>query len=124
MTIGKLGSSRGQLAHYEQQVGAGIEDHYAGRGEAPGFWCGTGAEALGLTSGERVERDGFMALMRGRSPVDGRVLRRMGGCSTVAALDLTFSAPKSVSVLFAIADEQVAAALYGAHQRAVAEALA
>ena len=38
-----------------------------------------------------------MALMRGCHPVDGSVLRPMGRSSTVAAIDLTFSAPKSVS---------------------------
>jgi hypothetical protein len=36
-----------------------------------------------------------------------------------AAFDLTFSAPKSVSVLFAVADEPVAAALLEAHEQAV-----
>ncbi|HTX46008.1 MAG TPA: MobF family relaxase, partial [Solirubrobacteraceae bacterium] len=121
LTIGKLGSSRSQLAYYEQQVAAGIEDYYAGRGEARGVWLGSGAGSLRLHGD--VERDGFMALMRGRHPVDGSVLRRMGSCSTVAALDLTFSAPKSVSVLFAIADDRVAAALADAHNHAVGAAL-
>jgi hypothetical protein len=37
----------------------------------------------------------------------------------VAAFDLTFSAPKGVSVLFAIADEPVSAALLTAHEKAV-----
>ena len=53
--------------------------------------------------------------MRGRHPVDASVLRVMGSCSTVSALDLTFSAPKSVSVLFAIAEDDVAAAMVAAH---------
>lgn len=123
LTIGKLGSSRGQLTYYEQQVAAGIEDYYAGRGEAPGLWRGTAADPLGVIAGERVERDAFMALMKGRSPVDRSVLRPIGRCSTVAAIDLTFSAPKSVSVLFAIADDETSAALVGAHERAVDEAL-
>jgi conjugative relaxase-like TrwC/TraI family protein len=70
-----------------------------------------------------VERGAFMALMRGRDPVSGVELRRMGSCSTVAALDLTFSAPKSLSVLFAIGEEGLAAALVAAHERAVEEAL-
>jgi len=65
-----------------------------------------------------------MALMRGRSPVDGEVLRAMGKRSTIAGLDLTFSAPKSVSVLFAVAEEETAKALLAAHERAVDAALA
>jgi conjugative relaxase-like TrwC/TraI family protein len=47
----------------------------------------------------------------------------MGSGSTVATIDLTFSAPKSVSVLFAIADDVVAIALRDAHERAVDVAL-
>ncbi|MGH2867447.1 MAG: MobF family relaxase, partial [Solirubrobacteraceae bacterium] len=124
LTIGKLGASRGQLRYYEQQVAAGVEDYYAGTGEAPGVWHGTGVDALGLNQGERVERGPFMALMQGRHPGDGTVLRPMGKCSTVAALDLTFSAPKSVSVLFAIADDETSDALRDAHERGVDEALA
>jgi hypothetical protein len=83
-----------------------------------------GARALGLVGGGRVERDEFMALMRGRSPVDGAVLREMGQRSTVSGFDLTWSAPKSVSVLFAIGDEDISRALLAAHERAVDEALA
>lgn len=124
LTIGKLGASRKQLEYYEQQVAAGIEDYYAGRGECAGAWRGSGTAAVGLTAGGHVARDSFMALMHGRNPVDGAVLRPMGACSTVAALDLTFSAPKSVSVLFAIANEGVSAALLDAHERAVDAALA
>jgi conjugative relaxase-like TrwC/TraI family protein len=124
LTIGKLGVSRGQLEYYDAQVAAGAEDYYAGRGESPGRWRGAGALALGLVVGQRVERSGFMALMRGRNPVDGAVLREMGKRSTVAALDLTFSAPKSVSVLFAVGDEEISGALLAAHEQAVDAALA
>jgi TrwC relaxase len=48
----------------------------------------------------------------------------MGKCSTVAAVDLTFSAPKSMSVLFAVGDEALSSALLDAHERAVDAALA
>ncbi len=123
LTVGKLGVSRDRLEYYDAQVAAGAEDYYAGRGESPGRWRGSGARALGLAVGGRVERSGFMALMRGRSPVGGGVLREMGQRSTIAGLDLTFSAPKSVSVLFAIADEETSTALLAAHERAVDAAL-
>ena len=61
--------------------------------------------------------------MRGEHPLDGSVLRVMGARSTVAGFDLTFSAPKSVSVLFAAADEQTARELLAAHGHAVSVAL-
>ena len=123
LTIGKLGANRGQVVYYELRVAAGIEDYYAGRGEVRGVWRGAGVEALGLEAGQPVERAGFLALMRGRGPVDRSVLRRMGGSSTVAALDLTFSAPKSVSVLFAVGDDDVCSPLRDVHERAVDQAL-
>ena len=87
--------------------------------------CGLGPalERWGLEAGRVVDPGQFMALMRGESPVDGARLRRMGSCSTVAAIDLTFSAPKSVSVLFAVAEEPVPAALVAAHERPVGAAL-
>jgi conjugative relaxase-like TrwC/TraI family protein len=45
------------------------------------------------------------------------------GRSKVAAFDLTFSAPKSVSVLFAIGEPALAGALVAAHESAVDAAL-
>jgi conjugative relaxase-like TrwC/TraI family protein len=123
LTIGKLGATRGQLEYYDAQVAAGAEDYYAGRGESPGRWRGAGASALGLTPGGPVKRGEFLALMRGLHPADGSVLRVMGPRSTVAGFDLTFSAPKSVSVLVAIDEEEVAGALLAAHERAVGAAL-
>src|SRR4051812_37550719 len=106
LTIGKLGASRGRVEYYDAEVAQRAEDYYAGRGEAAGTWRGAGARAVGFRIGGQVDRGGFMALMRGRHPGTGEVLREMGKRSTVAGLDLTFSAPKSVSVLFAIADDQ------------------
>ncbi len=122
LSIGKLGASHAQLEYYERQVAAGIEDYYAARGEAPGRWIGGGCGGIGLSG--RVDRDGFFALMEGRDPRSGVVLRPPHGRTRVAAFDLTFSAPKSVSVLYAMGEDVVARALSEAHDRAVAEALA
>jgi conjugative relaxase-like TrwC/TraI family protein len=122
LTIGKLGASEDQLAYYEQQVAQGLEDYFSGRGEAPGRWMGGGCGPLRLRG--EVDRTGFMRAMRGCDPRTGEGLRPPRGRTKVAAFDLTFSAPKSVSVLFAIADEDVSAALLAAHERAVEEAFA
>jgi conjugative relaxase-like TrwC/TraI family protein len=73
---------------------------------------------LGLTG--EVDEDGFIALMEGRHPGTGERLKRLGGRSRVAAFDLTFSAPKSVSVLFAVGDPALGRALVEAHEAAVA----
>jgi conjugative relaxase-like TrwC/TraI family protein len=118
LSIGKLTVE--QSRYYERQVAQGRDDYYSGRGESPGRWTGSGAETLEL--GGRVDDDGFMALMDGRDPRTGERLKRVGGRSKVAAFDLTFSAPKSVSVLFAIGEPALAGALVDAHEQAVDEA--
>jgi conjugative relaxase-like TrwC/TraI family protein len=93
-------------------------------GEVPGTWGGAQAAALGL-SGE-VTNDDLLALLQGLDPVsgaqlgrpfhdrhfaDGRVER------AVAGFDLTFSAPKSLSVLWALTQDE---RLVRAHDTAVA----
>jgi conjugative relaxase-like TrwC/TraI family protein len=119
LSIGKLTVE--QSRYYERQVAQGRDDYYPGRGESPGRWTGSGAESIGV--GGRVDGDGFMALMEGRDPGTGERLRRVGGRSKVAAFDLTFSAPKSVSVLFAIGESALAGTLVDAHESAVDAAL-
>ena len=115
LSIGKLTVE--QSRYYERQVAQGRDDYYSGRGESPGRWTGRGVQTLGV--GGRVDDDGFMALMEGRDPGTGERLKRVRGRSTVAAFDLTFSAPKSVSVLFAIGEPALAEALAEAHESAV-----
>src|SRR3954453_6909460 len=102
LSIGKLVA--GQERYYEQQVARGRDDYYAGEGEAPGRWMGAGAATLGL-DGE-VDAEAFGALIAGRDPKSGEVLRSASARDRVCSLDLTFSAPKSVSVLFAIGDAE------------------
>jgi conjugative relaxase-like TrwC/TraI family protein len=119
LSIGKLTVE--QSRYYERHVAQGRDDYYSGRGESPGRWTGSGAESIGV--GGRVDDNGFMALMDGRDPGTGERLKRVGGRSKVAAFDLTFSAPKSVSVLFAIGEPALAGALVEAHESAVDAAL-
>lgn len=122
LTIGKLGLSRDQLEYYEQQVAQGVEDYFSGRGEAPGRWIGGGCGGIGLRG--QVDRAGFMRAMAGCDPRTGTPLRPPRAQTKIAAFDLTFSAPKSVSVLFAVGDDEIAGALLEAHQRAVEAAFA
>ncbi len=117
LSIGKIRS--GQEAYYSRQVAAGRDDYYSGKGEAPGEWAGRCAASLGL-EGE-VDSDDFRALMGATDPRDGQPLAE--GRGSVAAFDLTFSAPKSVSVLYAVADDRTSRALRDAHDEAVREAL-
>ena len=121
MSIGKI--SVGQHRYYEQQVAQGADDYYTGRGEVPGEWRGAGAQALGLSG--RVSGGQFNALVAGMDPRDPSVRVRWSVRDPeVAALDLTFSAPKSVSVLAAAGPNDVTRVLVDAHNDAVTAALA
>src|SRR2546422_8292982 len=103
------------------QVGRGIDDYYMGIGEAPGVWQGQLADQLGLSG--VVRDDDLRALLLGRHPGTDAAL--LGGHRErrVAAFDVTFSAPKSVSVLWAFASPEVSSVASIAHVEAVAVAL-
>jgi conjugative relaxase-like TrwC/TraI family protein len=90
-------------------------------GEEPGAWVGEGAGALGLSG--RVGSPEFAELLAGRDPSSGRALRASSGTRSVAGFDLTFAAPKSVSLLHLLAPREIAEAAGAGHQQAVADAL-
>ena len=119
VSIGKLG--KGQETYYLDSVAGGADDYYSGEGEAPGRWTGSGAAELGL-SGE-VERDQLHAVLAGRDPRTGETLQQFHRKDRVPGFDVTFSAPKSASVLWATADEATAARIRDAHERSVKAAL-
>jgi conjugative relaxase-like TrwC/TraI family protein len=84
----------------------GADEGEAGGGD--GRWHGSpdALAALGLSTDRPVRREELVALMRGESPVTGEAIRRAGGDgSRVAGIDMTFSAPKSVSALWAAGSE-------------------
>lgn len=97
-------------------------EYYAKEGEA-GYWMGKGANTLGL-EGNVAGKD-FAALCQGYNPTTGEALmKNAGDPDRRAGWDLTFSAPKSVSVAWSIADPQTRAALEKAHGQAVEKAFA
>jgi Ti-type conjugative transfer relaxase TraA len=121
LSIGKLG--HGSEEYYLDQV-ATPEDYYLGAGEAPGRWLGSGAATLGL-SGE-VSREDLSAVLGARSPIDGSSLtgRVVSPSRHVPGFDLTFSAPKSLSLLYGLASPEVSEAVRVSHDEAVADSLA
>jgi Ti-type conjugative transfer relaxase TraA len=121
MSIGKLAAGPGAGRYYVDQVAQGREDYYAGEGEAAGVWMGTGSARLGLCG--EVPEDGLVRLLEGRDPISGLLLRPARSSSAVAGFDLTFRAPKSVSIVFGVADPDVARRVIGAHEQAVGQAL-
>ncbi len=89
-------------------------------GEDPGRWSGTGSAALGLRG--VVESQVFAEVLEGRDPMSGRSLRPDRGGNRVAGYDLTFAAPKSVSLLHLLAPREIAIEVGAGHHAAVDEA--
>ena len=89
-------------------------------GEEPGQWSGGGADRMGL--GGAVEAPVFTDVLEGRHPDSGEALRRQRGAAGVAGFDLTFAAPKSVSILHLLGPREIAAQVGAGHRAAVAEA--
>lgn len=98
-----------------------LPSYYLDGGEPPGRWRGRGAAALGLSG--NVDDDKFVALMAGDHPTTGDPLGRRYGEKSVRGFDVTASAPKSVSILFATGDAAVRREVLEAHDTAV-EAMA
>src|SRR5215204_3270993 len=94
-----------------------LPSYYLDEGEPPGVWRGSAAGLLGLEGD--VDEDAFLALMAGLHPGMGELLGRRYGDHSVRGFDITASAPKSVSVLFALGDESIREAVVDAHDRAV-----
>jgi conjugative relaxase-like TrwC/TraI family protein len=114
-----------------------LVDYYAATGYPAGRWLGSGLTGLndgaGIPAGSVVTEQALAALYAGRDPssgkplgrpfltyasVDGKVRRH-----AVAGFDLTFTVPKSVSVLWAMADARTHELISEAHQSAVEDAL-
>jgi conjugative relaxase-like TrwC/TraI family protein len=122
LSIGKLGI--GQERYYLDKVAEGAEDYYSGEGEVAGEWIGDAAARLGL-DGE-VGADQLTAMLTGRNPVDGEPLlgcQGVPGKGAVPGFDLTFSASKSVSLLWALGGPVAALEVQAAHREAVGAAL-
>jgi len=97
LSIGKL--AQGQEAYYVDTVAGGAEEYYLGHGEAPGEWVGRSASRLELVG--EVDGDDLAALLRHADPRSGDQLTKGRSSPKVAGFDLTFCAPKSVSLLWA-----------------------
>lgn len=94
-----------------------LPSYYLDGGEPPGRWWGAAVGDLGL--GGDVDHKAFLAVMAGKHPDTGLDLGRRYGEQSVRGFDATFSAPKSVSLLWAVGDERTRDEVLEAHDQAV-----
>jgi conjugative relaxase-like TrwC/TraI family protein len=104
LSIGKL--KAGRTEYYLEQaearvdvvgsVAEGMEDYYLGAREARGEWIGVAGLELGLSGAAEAEE--LRRVLAGLNPGDGSSLRDATSRVRLTGFDLTFSAPKSVSV--------------------------
>jgi Ti-type conjugative transfer relaxase TraA len=99
----------------------GAEDYYAESGRTAGRWIGSGAAELGLTGD--VNDRAFDRLAAGFHPETADALVQRAGESHRPGWDLTFSAPKSVSVVWGVAESEQREAIERAHTQAVERTL-
>ena len=117
----------------DRAISDGLVDYYARTGYPPGQWLGGGLAGLSMDSpspispGDVVSEDQLALLFgAGRHPITGQQLGqapRTDGSRRVSGFDLTFTVPKSASVLWGVGDELTRQAVADAHRAAVADLL-
>ena len=83
--------------HFEQK-----DNYYQKEGDS-GQWYGRGAEALGFKQGEAIKKEDLEKVLFGQNKQGEQVQKvRLDaeGDRIRAAIDITFSAPKSVSIMY------------------------
>jgi conjugative relaxase-like TrwC/TraI family protein len=120
-SIAARGSAAAALGYYDHLQ---RDDYYSRDGEPPGRWAGRGAERLSLVG--PVTHAEFDTALRGVDPKTGERLAQVGGRGREhsAGWDMTFSAPKSVSVLWALSEGHDRQVIEQAHRSAVLAATA
>jgi conjugative relaxase-like TrwC/TraI family protein len=96
------------------------EDYYLSDGEPAGIWAGLAAKQLQLSG--QINSDNYRQIFRGFSP-DGKALFDNPSQKHRAGWDLTFSAPKSLSVLWARSTPELRQQIQQGQLKAVQSAL-
>lgn len=109
MSVAPVASAGGAAGYYSNS------DNYYFLGNLQSLWLGEGAKALGLEGS--VRGDDLTAVLEGRLPDGSRLGKEINGNHVHRpGHDLTFSAPKSVSILALIGNDK---AMLEAHNHAV-----
>jgi conjugative relaxase-like TrwC/TraI family protein len=101
LSINQQRSASGAAKYFDE--GLAKEDYYT-KDSILGRWGGKGAERLGLVG--EVQRDAFIKLCDNRDPNTGEQLTARTRADRTVGYDLTFQAPKSVSLLYTLTKDQ------------------
>lgn len=100
-----------------------INEYHTGSGEPAGNWC-NGLEQLGIESGADVASEALNKIMLGYALNGEKITQSAGKETHRIGHDLTFSAPKSVSLIWVNADADLQAKISTAQALAVDKAMA
>ena len=122
--VATLAQAASATYYLESQRSFRHPNEYYTAGEEPdGIWFNPHA-LLGLADGGKVDSSDFHRMYNGFAPNTGDKLTQNAGSERRSAgLDMTFSADKSVSALWAVADPELRAEIEQAHNDAARVAL-
>ena len=122
--VATLAQAASAAYYLESQRSFSHPNEYYTAGEEPdGVWFNPKA-MFGLADGGKVDSSDFHRLYNGFAPnTGGKLTQNAGSERRSAGLDMTFSADKSVSALWAVADPELRAEIERAHNDAARGAL-
>lgn len=94
------------------------QDYYSERAKVMGQWHGKMATRIGLS--REVSEEAFTLMVKNRNPITGEKITPRDAANRRAGYDFTFNAPKSVSVVEAITQDD---AIREAHRTAIEKAM-
>src|ERR1700722_6798931 len=97
-------SAKGAKEYFTQSLTRDDTGYYHEGQELAGAWGGKGAQMLGLSG--PVSQEAYFALCDNRNPSTGERMSPRDKDNRRVGFDFTFSAPKSVSVLYELSGDE------------------
>lgn len=121
LSLSKISSATG----CDYYLNLAREDYYLNGGEPPGRWYGQALGHFGLKEDDVVEAKTLKTLFAGYHPVTAeKLVQNPGSAKRTRGWDMTFSMPKSASVLWSQTTQENRHTIQRIHEEAVKAALA
>lgn len=131
------GAGANGASYYTDLASRSLAEYYIGKGEAPGKWIGSGIDDLCIALGVDPVRQGEIMDASGAELFEllnsWEITKQLfpqqrqlaGGGQWTSGYDFTFSAPKGLSILATVTDnDDLRKAIYEAHEEAVMNTMA